>query len=246
MSMEYAKILDVASADTVQPDKRAAYVAIFGLSNFSSAERDANKPFNPLLGETYELTTPDIQSVTEQVSHHPPISAMYAYNRRFKYKWWLNQETKTKFQGRYLDAFQQFNTYVEFENRPEKYEIINPVLSVHNLVVGTMYVDIGGTMKASLITESENDTGYCCTLKFTKKGWFSSGDEYKVEGEVVRTNPGKKSKPIVLWKVQGHWNKQIKIAPVVNGEVDESKWELVFDKPPYPDNWEWQYGMSNF
>jgi oxysterol-binding protein 1 len=20
----------------------------------------------------------------------------------------------------------------------------------------------------------------------------------------------------------------------------------VFDKPPYPDNWEWQYGMSNF
>lgn len=34
------------------------------------------KPFNPLLGETYELVTPEFRMLTEAVSHEPPIVAM--------------------------------------------------------------------------------------------------------------------------------------------------------------------------
>ena len=34
------------------------------------------KPFNPLLGETYQASQPDGSTVQmEQISHHPPISA---------------------------------------------------------------------------------------------------------------------------------------------------------------------------
>lgn len=33
------------------------------------------KPFNPLLGETFELVTPDFRLIGEAVSHHPPIVA---------------------------------------------------------------------------------------------------------------------------------------------------------------------------
>ena len=36
------------------------------------------KPFNPLLGETYELTRNDFRIVCEQVGHHPPVSAWHA------------------------------------------------------------------------------------------------------------------------------------------------------------------------
>lgn len=36
-----------------------------------------NKPFDPLLGETYELVTPDFRLVVENVSQCPPISAVY-------------------------------------------------------------------------------------------------------------------------------------------------------------------------
>ena len=38
----------------------------------------------------------------------------------------------------------------------------------------------------------------------------------------------------------------MKMAPVVNGEVDESKWEIIYEKPSYPDQWEMQYGMTEF
>lgn len=35
------------------------------------------KPFNSLLGETYELVTANYRAVAEQVSHHPPITAIH-------------------------------------------------------------------------------------------------------------------------------------------------------------------------
>lgn len=31
------------------------------------------KPFNPLLGETYELVTSKFRLFSESVSHHPPV-----------------------------------------------------------------------------------------------------------------------------------------------------------------------------
>lgn len=36
------------------------------------------KPFNPILGETFEIITPEYNYFAEQVSHHPPISACIA------------------------------------------------------------------------------------------------------------------------------------------------------------------------
>jgi len=33
------------------------------------------KLFNPIIGETYENVTKEYRMITEQVSHHPPISA---------------------------------------------------------------------------------------------------------------------------------------------------------------------------
>ena len=47
-------------------------------------------------------------------------------------------------------------------------EVITPVLSVHNLVMGTPYIDMGGTTKHRIIGHPELE----CTLKFTKKGWL--------------------------------------------------------------------------
>jgi len=36
-----------------------------------------SKPFNPLLGETFELVKDGFELIAEQVSHHPPITAVH-------------------------------------------------------------------------------------------------------------------------------------------------------------------------
>lgn len=103
--MEYNEILDKAG---VEPDsgKRMAYVAIYMISTLTICERTASKPFNPLLGETYEYVTKDFSFLSEQVSHHPPVTANYCRSNKGLYSIHNNQKTNTKFNGKYLALHQ--------------------------------------------------------------------------------------------------------------------------------------------
>ncbi len=62
--MEYVNLLE----DAIKCDdslKRLAYVATYVITNLTCLERNATKPFNPMLGETYELITDDFRFIAE-------------------------------------------------------------------------------------------------------------------------------------------------------------------------------------
>nr|XP_033703155.1 oxysterol-binding protein-related protein 7 isoform X5 [Tursiops truncatus] len=83
--LEYSSLLDQAS-QTTDPCERMVYIAAFAVSAYSSTYHRAGcKPFNPVLGETYECERPDrgFRFISEQVSHHPPISACHAESENF-------------------------------------------------------------------------------------------------------------------------------------------------------------------
>ena len=42
------------------------------------------KPFNPILGETFQAKIGDTEIYVEQTSHHPPIMNFYIINPNFK------------------------------------------------------------------------------------------------------------------------------------------------------------------
>lgn len=140
--MEYNSLLDKA---LLQKDslRRLAFVSAYSMTLLTSIERNSTKPFNPLLGETFELVTPGFKFIAEQVSHHPPITAFYCEGNN-GYRVWTNNRAKTKFTGKNLTFTQMYNFYVEFPEYGEKYEIQMPIISAHNLIIGTPYVDLGG------------------------------------------------------------------------------------------------------
>ncbi|NXQ26992.1 OSBL7 protein, partial [Alaudala cheleensis] len=83
--LEYSALLDRASRAR-DPRQRLVYVAAFAVSAYASTYyRAGSKPFNPVLGETYECVRPDrgFRFISEQVSHHPPISACHAESENF-------------------------------------------------------------------------------------------------------------------------------------------------------------------
>ena len=84
--MEYTDLLDTA-ADRVDSTERMVYVAAFAASEYASTIGRVAKPFNPLLGETYEYVRPDkgYRFFIEQVSHHPPIGAAWAEAPKWDY-----------------------------------------------------------------------------------------------------------------------------------------------------------------
>lgn len=75
-SMEYIDLLEKASNEP-NPQIRMAYVAAFNASRYCAVVGRTTKPFNSLLGETYELVTSKYRFFSEQVSHHPPITAYH-------------------------------------------------------------------------------------------------------------------------------------------------------------------------
>ena len=75
--MNYAYLLRTA-ASMNEAEMRMEWVATFAVSALASNFERMGKPFNPMLGETYELERPDFRILCEQVGHHPPVTAYHA------------------------------------------------------------------------------------------------------------------------------------------------------------------------
>ncbi len=72
--LEYAEILDHAAACDSSLEQ-ICHVAAFSISSYASTADRTGKPFNPLLGETYELDRSDDlgwTSIAEQVDEYLP------------------------------------------------------------------------------------------------------------------------------------------------------------------------------
>lgn len=87
--------------------------------------------------------------------------------------------------------------YVELEKYGEIYEIEQPPISVHNLIIGSLYIDIGG--KSTI--RNCNKEGEQCIFKYQTRGWTSS-NAFKVDGEIYK---GKD----IIYKIGGKWNESI-------------------------------------
>ena len=76
--LEFSWILDKASEEN-DPELQACLVALYHFGCFMRISDRIKKPFNPFLGETYELDLWDepegLRAIVEQVKHHPPTKS---------------------------------------------------------------------------------------------------------------------------------------------------------------------------
>ena len=87
-----------ALAEREDAVKRLAYVTVYRSIYMTQVERGVVKPFNPLLGETYELYLPGkFRFFAEQVSHHPPIASFEVQGENQKYKYYGTYYPRSKF-----------------------------------------------------------------------------------------------------------------------------------------------------
>ncbi|MGH0163692.1 UNVERIFIED_CONTAM: hypothetical protein FKN15_045975 [Acipenser sinensis] len=106
-------------ADSVE---RMQVVAAFAVSAVASQWERTGKPFNPLLGETYELARDDqgFRLVSEQVSHHPPVSAFYAEGLNNDFIFQGSIYPKLKFWGKSVEAEPRGTITLELLNTGDK------------------------------------------------------------------------------------------------------------------------------
>jgi hypothetical protein len=76
---------DQASQDPSKAScKRLALCGMMQIAHFIGQRNRIKKPFNPILGETFELVNDRFRFMAEQVSHHPPITAFVAETEGFR------------------------------------------------------------------------------------------------------------------------------------------------------------------
>ncbi|KAF9653614.1 hypothetical protein BDM02DRAFT_3153048 [Thelephora ganbajun] len=222
--MEFPQCLD-AAVNERDPLMRIAYVAAFAMSNYSSTFGRIAKPFNPMLGETFEYVDlkQQYRYVSEQVSHHPPISACWAESLSWRY--YGEVDAQNKFMGKSFEIRPTGVAHAELilnedwapdypkDKHPrnvskvvEHYSWKKVITNISGFMLGAPTIDHYGEM---IVTNHR--TKDQCRLTFKPRGWRGK-DAYEVSGFVV-SGAGKQA-----YKVAGKWTKQLIACPIGSGE----------------------------
>ncbi|XP_069475236.1 oxysterol-binding protein 2 isoform X2 [Ambystoma mexicanum] len=247
--LEYHELLDKAA--TLQSSlEQMCFVAAFSVSSYSTTVHRTGKPFNPLLGETFELDRMEesgYRSLCEQVSHHPPAAAHHVISKR---GWTLWQEITiaSKFRGKYLSIMPLGCIHLEFPSSGNHYVWRKVTSTVHNIIVGRLWVDQSGDI--DIVNYKTKDM---CHLKFTPYSYFSRDVPRKVSG-VVEDVDGK-----AHFVLSGSWDEKMECARIVDSSnsiaiTDEKEKQktvyqtlpptLLWQKYPLPENAENMYFFS--
>ena len=136
--MEYSHLLDKAD-ECEDPYMWLVYASSWVVFVCYAYQRTW-KPFNPILGETYEMANHgDITFILEQVSHHPPMSAGHAENEQVAYE--VTSKLQTKFLGNSLDVYPVKRTRVTLKKYGVVLDLVPPPTEVNNLIFGQTWDD---------------------------------------------------------------------------------------------------------
>jgi len=143
-------------------------VALFVSSAYASVTGRTYKPFNPLLGETYELSHLGYKYIAEQTSHHPPIVSYHAEGDGWKAGGFMNVENS--FTGKSLSVHVRGPYHIEVENTSgewDKYEVMRPPMSVDNIIFGQMKIEVYGQSCIYCTKTNSN-----ILFEWYPSGWF--------------------------------------------------------------------------
>ncbi|XP_034417077.1 oxysterol-binding protein-related protein 6 isoform X1 [Cyclopterus lumpus] len=226
--LEYSELLDKA-AETEDPFERMVVVAAFAVSGYSSTYyRAGSKPFNPLLGESYECIREDkgFCFFSEQVSHHPPISACHCESKNFTF--WQDVRWKNKFWGKSMEILPIGTVNLMIPRFGDQYEWNKVTTCVHNILSGQRWIEHYGE-----ITIRNTKSSAClCKLTFVKGNYWSSNVN-EVQGFVM-DQEGK-----VIHRLFGKWHEGLYC-----GVPPSAK--CIWRPGSMPTDYELYYGFTRF
>lgn len=175
--------------------ERLAYVACFAITSYAGTDMRLFKPFNPLLGETFETVRPELgfkcasrtsacprvdcpkhgivslalplhrcagalgiilwvtpvhRFMAEKVIHHPTTIAWEAKSMGNgqqdgdDFVFWGNLDDRNDFRGNELRCKPRGHLNVMLPKHGEHYQWKRITTSIHNIILGTLYIDHHG------------------------------------------------------------------------------------------------------
>lgn len=173
---QYNNLL-VKAAQADSEIERIELVTAFAVATASANYDRLSKPFNPMLLETFELERHDVRFLAEQVSHHPPISAIYAESEHYivegtvapQMSFWMTR----------LTAHPHARIKLTFKASGDEYWWDAPKCTIFNVIMGRMYMNF----TSNIVVSSSGDCS--STICFDSRGYGRTKDsEVHFEGHI--------------------------------------------------------------
>ncbi len=162
------------------------------------------KPFNPILGETFQVKILDSLFYLEQTSHHPPIFNFYILGKNFKIYGYNESEVssgpnsiKAKYKGSYI---------IKFENGNE-HRVYFPEFKLSGTLFGSRTIKYFGNL---IVTDTKNDLISFIDMNPDDRGFLSKLFAKK------REYPDYFKGLITLISKNSKWNKKLETFSILD------------------------------
>ena len=232
--LEYSILVDAACSAKTSAE-RLLCITTFAIASLSSArikERAIRKPFNPMLGETFELVREDrgFRFLAEKVSHRPVRMACQADTEY----WSLTQAPSPtqKFWGKSAELMTEGKVRILLHATGDRFSWTPATSFLRNIIAGEKYVEPCGTMVVA--NESAGDKA---VVTFKSGGMFSGRSE-DITAEIFDGNG--KQIPLGL---TGKWTSSL---AVVDNNVIRQSGNPIWTAYDVPVGAAKRYGFTSF
>ncbi|KAJ7534672.1 hypothetical protein O6H91_13G104800 [Diphasiastrum complanatum] len=156
-------------------------------------------PYNPILGETHHVSFGKFNLIAEQVSHHPPVTAIHVTDemKKLRMTWW--HEPAPHFYGNGIEVTIRGRRILSLLEFGEDYELTSPKLNIR-------FFPMPGTDWDGNTSVSCQQTGLKATISFKGKGLLGlRGGQRKISGKIWDSS-GK-----TLYELRGSWDNVVNL-----------------------------------
>lgn len=164
------------------------------------------KPLNPFLGELFVGKWENKEHphfgetvlLSEQVSHHPPITAYAIFNDKNNVKLQGYNQIKSSFSKSLMLGVKQFG-HALLELKDESYLMTLPPLHIEGILVAAPFVELEGK------SYIQSSSGLLCVLEYSGRGYFS-GKKNSFKARIYRSSKDSSDKEKALYTLSGQWS----------------------------------------
>lgn len=166
------------------------------------------KPLNPFLGEVFvgkwadksdEGKLGETHLISEQVSHHPPVTAYSVINEKNKVLLQGYNGIRSSISTTSINIKQYGHALLEYKDIGENYLITLPPLHIEGLMVASPFVELEGTAYI------QSSTGYITVVEFSGRGYFS-GKKNSFKARIYKDQLSAMDKEKALVTISGQWS----------------------------------------
>ncbi|XP_057467098.1 oxysterol-binding protein-related protein 4B-like [Actinidia eriantha] len=165
-------------------------------------------PYNPILGETHHVSRGTLNVLLEQVSHHPPVSALHATDEKDGIDMIWCHHLHPKFNGTSVETAINGKRQLKLLNKGENYESGHPNLVIRFLPVPSVHWS--GNIRIHC-----QETDLEAELCFGDNSFLSRKANHRsVRGKIFIMSSRE-----TIYEINGHWDRGVTVKDVSNGEL---------------------------